>query len=179
MSTKPIIVGSGLVADRDALDAKDLPIHGLFVYTNGDVDQWSGTQWVSISTNGAKHARPIPGTGETTKDRYNNPDAIYAESTNSCTWTAKENVTEIYITIFGDAATTTDSHGWVVFDAIDSAAAVTLLGATVGPAVGPAVDVQKKPLKYGERNGPFNGVDYFTRLDVGLTGDAVMFVEAQ
>jgi hypothetical protein len=139
--------------------------------------------------NGATKVSPIAGTGEATKNRLNNPDATYAEATNSMTWTAEENVTQIYITLFADAAALeiaggtagdygapqAESHGWAVFDAINSAAEVALLG----DAGGAAVDVQLVPLVYGKRMGPFIGTSYFTRLGLDASVNSKVFVEAQ
>lgn len=125
--------------------------------------------------NGSARVRPINGTGKSSKNRLNNPDTTYLESTNSCTWTSNENVTEVYITLYGDTASTSDDYGLAVFDSLDATHAESLLS----QAGGSSSDVQVFPLKYGERNGPFTGVSYFSRLDVDVTLNATMIVEAQ
>ena len=69
-------------------------------------------------------------------------------------------------------------HGWVVFDAIDSTQAVLLL-AQGGASGDGGTDVQKFPLPYYQRTGPFIGKSYFSRLDIDLSANGVLFVEAQ
>ena len=43
----------------------------LLLYTNGSIDQWSGTQWVNISTNGAKYTEPSQLANEENPATYN------------------------------------------------------------------------------------------------------------
>ena len=140
-----------------------------------------GRRPIKEYTGGARNTRPIPGTGQTASNRNIVPDAAYAEATNSATWTASENVTEIYLTLFPDAdlGGVPLEHAWVVFDALDATQAQLLL-AQGGASGDAAVDVQKYPLPFGVRTGPFIGTSYFSRLDLDmLTANGVLFVEAQ
>jgi len=65
----------------------------------------------------------------------------------------------------------------VVFDALSSSHAELLL-AEGGASGDGGLTVQKVPLVYGKRTGPFTGASYFSRLDIDVPVGGELFVEA-
>ena len=131
---------------------------------------------------GAAHTRPIPGTGETTKNRYR-PAVTVATTgvpaTNTVTWTAAENVTELTITVVEtveEASQARTRGALFVFDAVDDAAAKLLLAETGGASD----DVLLHFIPIGSTR-IFTGASYFTRADFKsiLTDAVTVIVEAQ
>lgn len=115
------------------------------------------TYLVTGTRHGSISVRPLPGTGETTKNRNlvtAAPIHPGDDSTNSVTWGLDEDVQSI--TLSGGS-----SGLFVLFDAVDGATAKRLLEETGGAGL----DVQYDFIPAG-RVRTYDGVSSFSRLDV-------------
>ena len=163
----------GTSAQRKAMDLSGIKEGTRFEETDtGASYVFAAGAWRAAGMNGVPGVRPLPGTGNTTKNR--NLAGVTAthpgdDTTNTMTWTESENVRELVV--YGGA-----SGFLVVFDALDAADAQALLGETGGAGV----DVQYALIPAGEVRR-FIGTSYFTRADFVTLGAGPdrLIVEAQ
>lgn len=133
---------------------------------------------VPKSTNGAAHVRQVNGTSQLTKNRNINAAVVtYAEATNTATWTASDNVTEVVITPKSATAAgiQNDEFCLVCFDAGTEAIANAFFADTGGAAS----DVEYHIIPVAESRR-FTFTSYLSRVDVLPLNDTMrVIVEAQ
>lgn len=127
---RKVFVGSA--ANRTASMAEENP-GAHYQEIGGNLYESNGSVWNQISIGGAALVRPF-GTGRDSKNR-NIPAAAaaYAGATNSCTWTATDNVTEFWVFCEAPATTTVspDVNAGIIVDvepAVAAAANLVLMG---------------------------------------------------
>ena len=118
-----------------------------------------------------------PGVANQLNNRYIEPDASGAiGGINTVTYTEAENVRNITMSAYTDAAITSLQdylvHVWCVFDAPDDATAA----AWIALAKSGSASTNVFAIPYGQRV-EFNGSSYFSRIDFDMSVNGKIFIE--